>query len=363
MTVTGATIWDRSPLIDSPFDQYQRYRIVGELVTALEGCEGESLRPRVLDVGGHHADFYGRPRRPIAEALPSHVTVTVDLADNPLPGYVRAIGSHLPFGAGTFDVVASVDVLEHVPSPFRRHVLDEVLRVARSLVIVAAPFRDWRVERAEDIFASFIASTWGRPQQQLAEHRENGLPELGDTVAHLERAGWSVHVLPYGNLWRWLFMMIDKHALGALPGSRPVHQQLDASYNREMFEGDRETPCYRHFVVAARRADHPILEFAAARFGARPPHAVDAVPETDALADAILSLAALHARMQQVIAAGEPLRRDTHVAEVTTHADNLERGLVTKDAYIAELEQVLRDVEASLTFRVSRQVRRFIPGS
>lgn len=361
MSTPDTSVWTRPPVIESPFDQYQRYRLVAEMAVALQGTLGRA--PRVLDVGGHHWDFYGHPRRPIAEALPWCATVTVDLADNTLPGYVKAIGDHLPFGAKTFDAVASVDVLEHVPARFRSSVLDEVLRVASTAAVIAAPFEDWRVVRAEEIFSGFIHEILGAPQQQLAEHRANGLPRLDETVAHIERAGWTARVVPYGNLWRWVFMMIDKFALGVLPGARPVHQQMDADYNQELFERDRETPCYRHFVVATRTADHPLLDFATTRFGARPLCATAAPPPTDDTADTILRLAEEHARRQALAVKGEPLRRDTQVVEVSTHAENLVRGLAAKDAYIAKLEQLLRDVEGSLTFRVSRQVRRIMPGS
>ncbi len=361
MSPLDTSAWTSAPVIESPFDQYQRYRIVAEIATALQGSLGRPVR--VLDVGGHHWDFYGHPRRPIAEVLPWCSTVTVDLADNTLPGYVKAIGNHLPFGSTTFDAVASVDVLEHVPPASRPSVLDEVLRVASTAAVIAAPFEDWRVVRAEEIFSTFIHELLGSPQQQLAEHRANGLPKLDETVAYIERAGWTARVVPYGNLWRWVFMMIDKFALGVLPGARPVHQQMDAAYNQELFERDRETPCYRHFVVATRTPDHPLLDFAAARFGARSLHEIPLVPAVDAAADTILRLAMEHARRQTLAVRGEPLRRDTQVVEVSTHAQNLERGLAAKDAYIAELEQLLRDVEGSLTFRVSRQVRRIMPGS
>lgn len=361
MTAPDTSAWTRPPVIESPFDQYQRYRIVAEIAAALQGSLGRA--PRVLDVGGHHWDFYGHPRRPVAEVLPWCSTVTVDLADNTLPGYVKAIGDHLPFGAETFDVVASVDVLEHVPPSHRAHVLDEALRVASAAAVIAAPFEDWRVVRAEEIFSAFIQEVLGAPQQQLAEHRANGLPRLDETVAHIERAGWTARVVPYGNLWRWVFMMIDKFALGVLPGARPVHQQMDAAYNQELFERDREAPCYRHFVVATRTSDHPLLDFASTRFGARSLREIPRPPAVDVAADTILGLAEEHARRQVLVVRGEPVRRDMHVVELSTHAQNLERGLAAKDAYIAELEQLLRDVEGSLTFRVSRQVRRIIPGS
>ena len=45
--------------IDAPFDQYQRYAITAAIARAMGPTP-----PRVLDVGGHHLDFWARPRRP-----------------------------------------------------------------------------------------------------------------------------------------------------------------------------------------------------------------------------------------------------------------------------------------------------------
>ena len=86
--------------LDAPFDQYQRYAIT----TAVARAMGPTP-PRVLDVGGHHLDFWARPRRPIAEFLPEAPSITVDLPRSRLPGYSTARGDALPFRAGQFDLV------------------------------------------------------------------------------------------------------------------------------------------------------------------------------------------------------------------------------------------------------------------
>jgi SAM-dependent methyltransferase len=103
------------------------YRVYGA-----DGFLGRALKPgmRVLDVGCsdgrgsevlssagvHGVDIYrpaleaargGQRRGPVAQ------------------GDVRA----LPFGAGTFDVVVSLDVVEHFDKPDARRVLDEMERV------------------------------------------------------------------------------------------------------------------------------------------------------------------------------------------------------------------------------------------
>ena len=76
-------VYKRMRFRNRDFTCYYRYpdRATGELFTE----NNTASRPlKVLDVGGHHYDFYGQPRRPIAEALPSHTTITVDVANNDL---------------------------------------------------------------------------------------------------------------------------------------------------------------------------------------------------------------------------------------------------------------------------------------
>lgn len=346
--------------LDVPFDQFQRYRVTAEIGHALESALGLDRRPSALDVGGHFVDLYGRPRCPIREFLPSWRAVAVDLPQSPLPGYVRARGDALPFADASFDLVSSVDVLEHVPAPARAALLAELMRVARHAVLVAAPFRSPLVERAEHVLAEFVEQTCGYVQGQLKEHRENGLPDLAATVDRLSLPGWRVEYFAYGNLWRWLFMMLDKHAVAALPGGRAVHRQLDDHYNRTVFELDRELPCYRHFIVATRDAGDQIVAFARERFrgdGAR--RGVEDI--SSGTAPFAFELAALHAANQHLQARGEALRRDAQVAEMYEQHAEAQRCLDAKDQHIAELEAVLRAVERSLSYRLARALRRVWP--
>lgn len=341
--------------LDVPFDQYQRYRIVGEVADALRTSGSAPLVDRVLDVGGQHLDMDGQPRCPAQAFLPRWRTTVIDIPPHRLPGYVRASAEALPFADRSFDLVSCVDVLEHLPPWRRPHLLGELRRVAARLVVVAAPFGDPSVSRAEDVFATFIRRAWGSEQAQLAEHRQHGLPDLRETWDRFARDGWATHVFPYGNLWRWLFMMIDKHAVGALAGSQFVHRALDERYNRELFEGDTELPCYRHFVVASRNANDPVVGWVRDRF---PPPAARRPP---AEAEAFFELATLHAANQEIQVRSEPARRKAHVEEVERHRAEMYRHLAAKDAYIAKLEDLLQEVEASYTYRARELLRGFLP--
>jgi hypothetical protein len=345
--------------IDAPFDQYQRYRLTSDLVQALETSSGSPIS--VLDVGGSHIDFWGRPHRPVAEFLPGRSTITLDVTPNPLRGYLRGRGDALPFRDRAFDVVSSVDVLEHVPPAARPGVIGQLTRVASRAVILAAPFASPAVDRAEALVSDFIERACGYVQGQLREHRELGWPDLRATVAEIEAAGWTARVFGYGSVWRWMLMMVDKHAVQAIAGSRPLQVRLDRAYNEQSFADDRARPCYRHFVVAVPRADDPVLAWASAQLGAAPVDELLQLPDAPAEAvDAMFDLLAVHARNQELQIRLEPERRDAHIVDVEAHRQQAFVVLAAVEAENARLGALLRSVEQSPAFKLASWMRRLL---
>jgi hypothetical protein len=342
--------------LDAPFDQYQRYAIT----TAIARAMGPAP-PRVLDVGGHHLDFWFRPRRPIAEFLPEAPSITVDLNRSRLPGYLTARGDALPFRAGQFDLVCSVDVLEHVPPVARPTVLAQAMRVGSRAVVVAAPFRSPEVDRAEAIATAFIHDACGYLQGQLQEHRALGWPDLDESAAAFEAAGWHVRVFGYGSVFAWVLMMVDKHALQAIAGSKRVQVALDRAFNETRFAADRGAPCYRHFVVAARAADDPVLAFVESAYGAVSRAAFAARPPLDpAVVASTFALLEAHADNQRIQVRLEPERQHRQLADVDAHRQRVIAALDAMTSEVARLEGLLRDVERSSAYRVSNWMRRLV---
>jgi hypothetical protein len=95
-------------------------------------------------------------------------------------GDVRA----LPFEDRSFDVVLALDLLEHVPHADRAKALDELGRVARRRVIVAAP-------AGTDAYAADerLAASLRRVPGWLTEHLDNGLPFPEDLAVPLRAHG------------------------------------------------------------------------------------------------------------------------------------------------------------------------------
>lgn len=137
-------------------DTWERHTIVARLVSAAG---------TVLDVGGRPGE--------LAAVLPE-CDVTVLNVD--LPADVVAVGDELPFPDEAFDVVTSIDVLEHLPATARRRHLEELVRVARAQVVACCPLGTQEHTRAERELAEWYISVTGKPHRFLEEHLANGLP-------------------------------------------------------------------------------------------------------------------------------------------------------------------------------------------
>src|SRR4051794_27073686 len=100
---------DQQPadLLDLPFDQYQRYRIAGDILRTLAGQGVLPPAPTILDVGGYPGLL---PR--FVEAAGAR-TVVLDVVPDTASarhyGYTYVIGSgmQLPFADSSFDCVVS----------------------------------------------------------------------------------------------------------------------------------------------------------------------------------------------------------------------------------------------------------------
>jgi SAM-dependent methyltransferase len=224
-----------------PFDQFQRYRLVADLVG-----EVRDGRPslRVLDVGGRTAL--------LREFLPADRVDLVDMEASESPGLVLGDGSNLPFRDGSFDVVAAFDTLEHVPPPRRAAFVAECARVSRGHVFIAGPYRAPRVDEAEELLLDFLRHKLRVHHRYLEEHRSHGLPDRAATEAGLSAAGLAVASIGHGNLDRWLVLMCLELYVDHDPTLRALGARLFKFYNTSLYASDHREPVYRHVVVGAR---------------------------------------------------------------------------------------------------------------
>jgi len=235
--------------LELPFDQYQRYKMVEELV----GWIRDARRLSILDIGGHPgfiADFLPEDDTFILDTLPFQRPV-LSLVEG--PNYVRGDGAKPPFEDDSFDLVVSIDTLEHIPSDQRPGFLEEQLRISRDYVLLAAPFEDENISLAEQIVNEFFIKKIGHPNDSLEEHFANGLPSLSETLSFFDGNGVQQLEIPNGYLYNWLVMMMALPAAQALPNSEELVAMINRFYNQNLYVSDNRPPCYRTVILASKQ--------------------------------------------------------------------------------------------------------------
>ncbi|RME06470.1 MAG: hypothetical protein D6812_01625 [Deltaproteobacteria bacterium] len=219
-----------------PPDLFARHRRVQEIVHLWHPFFTDRLR--ILDVGG--GDDILRAFLPHAE---------IDLLD-------PARGHHAE-GTG-YDVVVSLDTLEHVPPDQRDDLLRSIRERGRA-AIVAAPFQSEGVAACEALVDHRLRQDWGLEHPFLREHRSHGLPKLSETVECLGGEGRRTLVLPGSFLPAWSFWFLSSFA--PIPELTEHWVHLNTRYS-EAFDVE---PAYRHFVVSAPPTwiDHLTAHFTA----------------------------------------------------------------------------------------------------
>jgi SAM-dependent methyltransferase len=154
---------------------------------------------------------------------------------------VAGSGLALPFRNGSFDVVVSLDVLEHLRPEDRPTFVSEMIRVAQRECVLGVPC-GLASHRAEEEVDRIYRQKNGESHLWLREHLLYGLPEadrLSEEIRSCARGqGKGACVRIQGNtnlrLWKWLFRQyfaggprtarfIRYYLLALIPLLRHVH--------------------------------------------------------------------------------------------------------------------------------------------
>jgi len=224
-----------------PIDQYQRYRMAAQIAEALR-IGGSAFR--ALEVGGY-------PPR-LQEFLRSDAVLVTDRMPHNAPGYMQADALALPFPDNSFDLVVSLDVLEHIPQSDRPDFIESLKSVAAQYLIIAAPFDDpgGRIKEAESLLLDFINERHGYEHEFFKEHLDHGLPQLDKTLKIFSMDGWETLALPNGYFLRWFWMTLMDYALQNR--AEATREKLRRFYNINYYPLDNREPAYRRFIVASQ---------------------------------------------------------------------------------------------------------------
>ena len=245
------------------FDLYERYILLEHI--------GKLFRPgespyNVLDVGGHTETFWPGFSSLAGVLIPGARVAVVDLIPTAgLQNYIQASGVQLPFRDGAFDLVCSLDTLEHVPAEHRPALLSELLRVTQDGLYMAFPFDSASNRWAESMVREYTNVVLQNPVPALLEHRQFGLPERESVTRWFANNPYPWIGFGQGNTDVWLLMMLTYHSL-RMPGTDFV-QELNGRFNQVYAAEDWAEPNYRAGYLLSKRRGIADLEEVRASFG------------------------------------------------------------------------------------------------
>ena len=114
-------------------------------------------------------------------------------------------------------------------------------------------------------------------------------------------------------------------------------------------------------MVAARAPDDPVLAFVESAYGAVSRAAYRARPPLDpAVVASTFALLEAHGANQRIQARLEPERQHRQLADVDAHRARVSAALDAMTAEATRLEGMLREIERSPAYRLSKWVRRLV---
>ena len=225
------------------FDQWSRYDAAARAIRAILPDGGT-----VLDVGCGEQMLLGA-------FLPHHQLTYLD------PLLATHQGANLigkPLTAQTvadrsFDVVVSVDALEHIPADSRREFVAQMMRASKRGVVIAAPFAAIGDAKGTDDYINEIyRQKHGRNYSWLHEHQEFGLPDLSATCEQLIQDGFQLTTFGNGHT-PWLKDLLTTHILQLDEhGNLPVLRRIGDHFAKHLLPFDHLEPTYRQVIVADR---------------------------------------------------------------------------------------------------------------
>ena len=232
-------------------DSALRYREAIELIRPLH-------RPglRILEVGSGAGGVTDFLRAPVTGVDPSFER-TEDRATSYLHR-VEARADALPFADGAFDVVLSLEMLEHIPPAERDAVLSEMLRVLAGggRLVLTFP-ADEPAARADRALNERFRRRYGTDHPWVIEHITEGVPATDEVVARLRAlvdGGGAVTVRKHDPTRAWLLrqLIYSAHAWYHTAFLAGLHSRAGATLLFRLWPRLRSSEYYRSIVVVDR---------------------------------------------------------------------------------------------------------------
>jgi len=338
---------DKDKLLDKPFDQYQRYRAVTEILQIIKKQTGKK-QLKILDVGGYFKNNQGQDVVPLKEFLPEEEIFVLDIAESSLPHYIQGSATDMPLLQNTFDVVNCQDVLEHIPAKERACFLNSLFDTTKNFMLLGAPFKTENNTLSEKILFEFILKELKGRHRELEEHILNGLPEFKEVESLLIKKQVKYCEFPSGYLNNWLLMMIVKHYILALPNSQQLSTLIDRFYNLNFYESDQRPPAYRHmFVISKLKKNDYMLEKIADNFSSyREKYKYLTVEKSNFSGlQTLLNLEVLKDKNILEALKKDILEKEKLISDKDIHLQNYKKEVLEKAALILNLKNRIIDLK------------------
>jgi ubiquinone/menaquinone biosynthesis C-methylase UbiE len=185
-------------------DQWSRYAYVVKEIKRLK------TKGKILEVGsggsGIMSFFYSQ----------DYEIFLVDIRENVFKGLKGAHcivgdGCRLPFRDKAFDIVISVDVIEHIPKPIRHNFYKELLRVANEEIILSCPLQSndgmFQGKNYDIVFQTLYEKIHGVKEPNTAQHIVAGHP----TLEEIKKEFSDPIIHGFKNCEVWLKYMLCSH--------------------------------------------------------------------------------------------------------------------------------------------------------
>lgn len=105
---------------------------------------------------------------------------------SPYINKIKGSATKLPFRKNSYDVVISVDTMEHLDKADRPKAISEMMRVAKKLAIIVVPVGELSQNQDRELY-DYWKKVFGEENQFLKEHVKNGLPEVEEILVSIDK--------------------------------------------------------------------------------------------------------------------------------------------------------------------------------
>lgn len=233
-----------------PPDAFSRYFIIKSALKKIFG-----LKPiAILDVGGQDNSLWAMIKQ---DNLPYDLTVLDILPANKSSKnyhYIKGDALKMSFSDNSFDAVISTDVLEHIPDNFKEIFIHQCLRVAKDLVIIAAPFHSEESSYSEKLANNFYKKLSGKDHKWLSEHFKFNKPKKEFLENLLMSKKLKFAFIGSNNLGNWLLTILPNLLSEKISMNKKSLENFNLFFNTNLLElNDFGLNGYRSFYIIPKK--------------------------------------------------------------------------------------------------------------